>query len=117
MSKNQSLLKTQELLFTEVEIEQCHILDLPSCCPVSGNPQKGSIIKISYTSKDEALEVYSLRKYIDSFIGGYDDVRGMEDMIKKIALDCQFVLGISVTVKANLILEPNQRMILKITVE
>lgn len=58
-----------------------------------------------------------MRKYIDSFIGGYDDVRGMEDMIKKIALDCQSILGIPIIVKANLILEPNQKMILKIAVK
>ncbi len=116
MCKNQSLLKTQELLFTQTEIKQCHILSLPSCCPISGNPKEGSIIKISYTSKDKAIEVYSLRQYIDSFIGGYDDVRGMEDMIKKIALDCHSVLGISILVKANLILEPNQKMILRVSV-
>ncbi len=114
LHKKQFLPEVQPVQFSQIAIEQCHVLDLPQCCPISRNPQLGSTVTIRYMSSNKALEVYSLKQYIDSFIGGKDNVRGMEDMIKQIYIDCQKVLDIPITVEANLILEPNQKMVLKV---
>lgn len=114
LHKKQCLPEIQLIQFSQTKIEQYHILELPQCCPVSGNPQSGSTVTISYVTLDKALEVYSLKQYINSFVNGRDEVRGMEDMIKKIAIDCQAALNIPVVVEANLILEPSQKMVLKI---
>lgn len=47
-----------------------HILSLPQCCPITGNPQAGSTIEIVYTPTDSLIEVISLRAYVDSYQGG-----------------------------------------------
>lgn len=114
LHKKHCLPEIQPVQFPDVMIEQCHILELPQCCPISGNPQPGSTITIRYTCTDKALEVYSLQQYIDSFIDGREEVRGMEDMIKQIAIDCHAILNILIIIEANLILKSNQKMVLKI---
>jgi 7-cyano-7-deazaguanine reductase len=86
-----------------------HRLDLPSMCPVSGNPKPGSHIRILYTASDKFLEVYSLQAYIGSFVGGHPSgVRDMEQTIQKVAIDCAGVLGVPVRVYANLVLDCGQ---------
>jgi 7-cyano-7-deazaguanine reductase len=87
-----------------------HILELPACCPISKNPQPGSTISIVYEPRDLILEVASLRKYIDAYVGGYDGIRSMEGMVQQITADVAEVLGVMVRVEADLILEPKQRM-------
>jgi NADPH-dependent 7-cyano-7-deazaguanine reductase QueF len=87
-----------------------HELDLPACCPVSGNPQPGSAIRISYKPDTCFLEVYALRKYIDSYRGGRGDVRDMEGMIQQIALDCAAAVGVPVTVVASIVLQRGDKM-------
>lgn len=83
-----------------------HQLDLPQMCPVSGNPKPGSHIRILYKANDKFLEVYSLQKYVNSFIGGHSSgIRDMEQTIQKIADDCTLILGVPVKVYANLILD------------
>jgi NADPH-dependent 7-cyano-7-deazaguanine reductase QueF len=93
----------------EIALES-HRLDLPQCCPVSGNPQPGSYIVISYAPADLVLEVYALRKYINEFVGGRGDVRSMEGMIAQIAQDCRQAVGVKVKVRAYLIINPGQVM-------
>lgn len=91
-------------------MKEIHCLSLPRCCPVSGNPQPGSEIKISYEPNGRCLEVAALRTYLDSYVGGRGPVRSMEGMIQQIADDTAKTLGVMVTVEADLIIEPSQRM-------
>lgn len=87
-----------------------HRVDLPQCCPISGNPQPNSWIEIEYVPEDSMLEVASLSEYIDSYVGGRSGVRSMEGMIQSICRDCADCIGTSVCVKATLGLEPVQFM-------
>jgi NADPH-dependent 7-cyano-7-deazaguanine reductase QueF len=95
--------------FTEHE----HVLELPRCCPISGNPQPGSTITISYRGYEGFLEVASLRHFIDSYVGGKGEVRSMEGMLQEIAQACATRLLIDVKLTSHLIIEPSQ--IMKIT--
>lgn len=94
-------------------MEESHILPLLPACPVSGNPQEGSSIAITYTPAEKILEVSSLRSYVDSFTGGRGDIRSMEGMVQAIAQDTADATGVFVDVVADLNIRPNQRMILK----
>ena len=94
---------------------ESHILTLPACCPVSGNPQRGSTIEITYTPADRLLKVEALRAYIDSYQGGKDlldgdYVRSMEGAIQQITRDCAQATGVEVFVVATLNLQPDQQM-------
>ena len=83
-----------------------HTLPLPSCCPVSGNPQEGSEIRISYRSTGAVLEVYALADYLRSFIGGHSSgVRTMEGMAQQVAEDCARTVEARVTVRAIVLLQ------------
>ncbi len=92
---------------------ETHILPLAACCPMSNNPTIGSEIEIAYSPADSILEVQSLREYIDSYIGGRGAIRSMEGMIQQITQDCADALKTMVHVRANLNINPNQRMILE----
>lgn len=81
-------------------------LDLPPCCPLSGNPQAGSYVLITYCPADAALEVASVSRYLRGFVGGRGEVRGMEDMICQIARDCAACIGAEVSVEAHLQIRP-----------
>ncbi len=93
-----------------------HILAIPPCCPVSHNPRPGSSLTITYEPYDKVLEVASLYAYIHSFVDGLKDedgvivVRNMEEMIERIAVDCSQMVGVRVSVEAELVLLPQQRM-------
>lgn len=87
-----------------------HVLSIPPCCPVSGNPLEGSTAWISYTPKLHLLEVEALRHYIDSYKGGRGEVRSMEGMIQNIAQDCADLIRSEVTVRADLNILPSQNM-------
>jgi len=95
--------------FTEHE----HVLDLPRCCPISGNPQPESSLSIFYKGQRGFLEVQSLFDYVQTYVGGKDDIRSMEGMIQAIAQDCADILQVDVRAEARLVIEPSQRMILK----
>lgn len=86
-------------------------LELPRCCPVSKNPQPGSALTLRYRAKGCVLEVYSLKQYIQSFVGGHaDGTRNMEAMIQNIAQTCADALGVPVRACADLQLLPYQQM-------
>jgi NADPH-dependent 7-cyano-7-deazaguanine reductase QueF len=104
------MLQTQPNLHPGVSAFEQHELPLPQCCPISGNPQPGSKVIISYRPRKLFLEVYSLRKYIDLFIGGHEQVRDMEGMIQQIARDCANTLGAFVRVDAHLVLQRGDLM-------
>jgi NADPH-dependent 7-cyano-7-deazaguanine reductase QueF len=83
-----------------------HTLPLPSCCPVSGNPQPGSEIRISYEPAGSVLEVYHLDSYLRSYVGGHPDgTRNMEAMVQHVARDCAAILGVRVRVYARVLLQ------------
>lgn len=103
-------LKTQPNEARCAQTRETHILQIPVCCPVSDNPRPGSELEIEYTPGETVLEVVSLRAYVDSYQGGRGDVRSMEGMIQQITQDCANVLGRAVWVRANLVIEPGQRM-------
>lgn len=92
---------TQPNLYPDTALLQWHILPLPACCPVSGNPQPGSQVVILYHARTAFLEVYGLRKMIDAYIGGHESgLRDMEGMIQDIAIRCATLIQAPVTVGA-----------------
>lgn len=95
---------------------QTHIVALPRMCPVSGNPQPGSYVAVRYTPADCYLEVYAIEAYVKQFIGGWlrtdgAYIRDMEQTVATIAQDCAVALGVSVRVRARLVLD-SQRLAL-----
>lgn len=97
--------------------EETHTLSLPPCCPVTGNPQGGSSVTIRYVPQRCFIEVASLRRYVDSFIGGRGDVRSMEGMVQQIAQDCADAVQTGVMVIGDLFIQPDQRMGLRCSAE
>lgn len=87
-----------------------HAISIPPCCPISGNPLKGSLLEICYSPIKFVLEVEALRQYVDSYKGGRGDVRSMEGMIQNICQDSADCVAVPVRVKARLNLRPNQQM-------
>lgn len=106
------MIETQQNKRICSSIESTHILDLPQCCPVSHNPQPGSIIEISYRAGDKYLEVASLKEYLGTYRGGKGDVRSMEGMIQLVAKECAEAVGVHVECRAMLNIEPQQKMII-----
>jgi NADPH-dependent 7-cyano-7-deazaguanine reductase QueF len=98
-------LLTQPNTRLDVQTLSVHRLPFSGMCPISGNPQIGSVITIRYRAKDCFLEVYSLRAYLEGYKGGKGDIRDMEGMIQQTATDCAQALGVVVTVKANIALQ------------
>lgn len=84
----------------------CHRFDLPRMCPVSGNPQPGSVLEVWYTASAWFLEIETLGEYIASYIGGKQIgrtfVRDMEQTIQSIATECAASVGVRVVCIARL---------------
>lgn len=86
-------------------------VNLPSCCPISGNPQKGSTLRLSYRQTGVVLETYSLDSVVKSFkggfkgVGGYPEERNMEGMICLLCKMASDALGTRVRAYADLILD------------
>lgn len=112
--RHESGLRTQEVTGPPVSMAQIHRLTLPACCPVSGNPQPGSTVEISYRSEDWCLEVYSLQHTVQKFVGGwpgterYPADRNMEGMVRLLAQMCADALCAQVTVRAQLVLDAGE---------
>lgn len=99
-------------------LRSCHTFDLPPMCPVSGNPQPGSVIEVWYTPDRLFLEVETLAAYIASYIGGRSVggvfIRDMEQTIQQIAQDCADAIRVEVAVVARLNIGTQQmRLIVK----
>lgn len=103
-------LLTQPNTLPHIPLWNCHTLTLPPCCPISGNPQPGSYVLIGYYARGAFLEVYSLRKYIESFIGGREQIRDMEGMIQTLATDCAAAIDAPVLCWADIVLQRGDRM-------
>lgn len=97
---------------SDIHTLEWHVLPLPSMCPVSGNPQPGSVLIVLYQPVACYLEVYSLRQHIHSFIGGKDAIRDMEGAVQQIAQDCAEALKTLVTVGAVIRLQRGDTMLL-----
>lgn len=86
--------------------ESEHRFDLPRMCPVSGNPQPGSVLTVRYVARDWFLEIETLGAYIESYVGGRsigrDLIRDMEQTVQQIALDCAASVEVQVVVVADL---------------
>jgi 7-cyano-7-deazaguanine reductase len=110
------MLKTQPCT-SHVHTYEWHILPLPSMCPISGNPQPGSTLFVLYKPTHAFLEVYSLRAYLNSYIGGKGAIRDMEGTIQAIAQDCADVLQAPVCVGAWIVLQRADALSLICTAE
>jgi NADPH-dependent 7-cyano-7-deazaguanine reductase QueF len=94
-------------------MEETHVLTVPQCCPISGNPLPGSVLRIRYEPRHLILEVASLRAYVDSYKGGKGDIRSMEGMVQAITQDCANAVQAACYVRAELNIAPDQQMILE----
>lgn len=79
---------------------QEHLITLPELCPASKNPGPGSTLLISYSAHQLFLEVFSLKDYIDAFIG-HLTVRDVEQLTQAVADDCMQLLQHEVIVKGS----------------
>lgn len=98
-----AVLKAINSPYPALHSEQLHVIDLPELCPASKNPGAGSTLEISYVAQEHFLEVFSLRDYIDAFIG-HMIVRDVEHLTQVVAKDCQTLLGHAVQVKGCFVL-------------
>ena len=74
-------------------------------CPVSGEPQPGSTLSISYEAGNVLLETKALRRYLETFAGdNQHGVRDLEQAVQRIAQECANALTVAVTVAAHYIL-------------
>jgi 7-cyano-7-deazaguanine reductase len=70
-------------------------------CPISGEPQPGSTITISYTAGALLLETKALRQYLASFAGeNPHGVRDLEQAAQVIAQQCADILHTRVDLSA-----------------
>lgn len=79
---------------------QEHLITLPELCPASKNPGSGSTLLISYYAQQLFLEVFSLKDYIDAFIG-HLTVRDVEQLTQAVADDCRQLLQHDVIVRGS----------------
>lgn len=90
----------------EISTTSEHRFDLPRMCPVSGNPQPGSVLTVRYVAQQFFLEIETLGEYIESYIGGRpmgrDLIRDMEQTIQQVAIDCAASVEVPVEVVADL---------------
>lgn len=101
--------------YPELKTAVKHVIQLPILCNASQNPKAGSTISISYTADLVLLELFSLEKYINAFIG-HKTVRDLEYLTQVIALECCRALKVETTVTADIILEGlNQSQIITVT--
>lgn len=78
-----------------------HILLLPELCPASKNPKAGSHLTLQYQAKEKLLELFSLDKHINAYIG-HPIVRDMEYFVQTIAQTAANTLGQEITAIAEL---------------
>lgn len=92
---------------------QRHLVNLPSMCPATGNPQPGSTLTVAYRPKARLIELYSLTEYVHSFVG-HPTVRDIEHFAQTLAQDCADALGVAVHVQTHFVLNIDQVVKLRI---
>lgn len=83
-----------------------HLVPIPECCPVSKNPKPGSTIRVSYLPKNIVVPVEALEERVRGYVGGFESIRGMEEMIQDISRWCADETGVAVRAVANLVIQP-----------
>lgn len=84
-----------------------HEVGIPRCCPRSGNPAPGSILRVSYRPKRIVLPVEDLAAWVEEFVGGHPNGRReMEGMIQDLAKRVSAIVGVRVRVVADLLIDP-----------
>lgn len=90
---------------------------LPSCCPVSGNPQTGSTLTLSYRPQGSVIETYSLQSVVEQFrrgfpgVGPYRAERNMEGMVYLLCQMASDAAGVRVRARASLVLDTGAMII------
>ena len=92
--------------FTDIDIAVHHAVDVPPCCPKSGNPLPGSKIRVSYRPRGIVFPVEALADMVAEYVGGHKDVREMEGMIQHIASRVSEIVGVRVRCRADLVIRP-----------
>ena len=92
---------------------QRHVVSIPAMCPVTGNPQYGSTVTLTYIPGARLLELYSLTEYVHSFVG-HNTVRDIEHFAQTLAQSCADALGVSVCLRAHFVLNIDQVLKLRI---
>jgi len=84
-----------------------HSVNLPRCCPVSGNPAPGSTLSVSYIPKGVVLPVEELAAWVEEYVGGHPSGRReMEAMIQHLAKRVAEIVNVRVKVVADLNIAP-----------
>jgi len=83
-----------------------HSVPIPECCPVSNNPKPGSTIRVSYLPSSIVVPVEALEEKVRGYVGGFESIRGMEEMIQDIARWCSSETGVPVRAVADHIIQP-----------
>ncbi|RIY32149.1 hypothetical protein CJP74_05115 [Psittacicella melopsittaci] len=86
-----------------IQTQITNIVNLPAFCTATGNPGKGSYLKISYPAHNKMLEVFTFEKYINSFIG-HKIVRDVEFLAQEIAVEAAIALDSPLHLEAEFVL-------------
>lgn len=119
--KHESGLRTQRITGPDVATTLRHTLPLPRMCPVSGNPQPGSVLAISYQGAPGGwcLEKYSVQHLLRRFERGwrgtpsYPAERNMEGAVRLLARMFADAVEVPVVVRARLRLDGGDRMTIR----
>lgn len=96
-----TLLATIPNGYPALTMRVCLTYPFTQLCPISGEPQAGSTISISYHASELLLETKALRQYLASFAGeNPHGVRDLEQAAQVIAQDCANILHTHVDVSA-----------------
>jgi NADPH-dependent 7-cyano-7-deazaguanine reductase QueF len=96
-----ALLATIPNGYPALTMRVCLTYPFAQLCPISGEPQAGSTITISYHAGALLLETKALRQYLDSFAGeNPHGVRDLEETAQVIAQECANILHTSVQLHA-----------------
>jgi 7-cyano-7-deazaguanine reductase len=85
-------------------------VDLPPCCPITGNPLEGSTLRLTFIPNDRTFPVEDLEELVREYVGGHKarDIRGMEEMIQDLAQRACASVGVPVRAEAQLRIIPPQ---------
>lgn len=100
MERPADLLRTIANAHPELPTVVEHVLELPELCPKTRNPAPGSTLTLRYAAAGRLLELFSLDRYVDAFVG-HTVVRDMEVFVQVTAQDAANAAGVTVTATAD----------------
>lgn len=83
-----------------------HEVNVPRCCPFSGNPVSGTFRLAYRPSAGIVLPVEDLAAMVEGYVGGRGAIRGMEEMIQEIAQRCADSVRVPIRAHADLRIVP-----------